>query len=119
MTDDLQDLELEREFKCAQCDTVFDTRGKRIHHVDNVHRRCVDVKFHDGTIKTIIRTGDSDFVCACKRVYQHGNSLARHAKLCKFLKEEHKKEQAKGTPTTTTTSLLPQFTTSTDITFRK
>ena len=104
MTDDFQDLKLEHEFKCAQCDVVFDTRGKRIHHVDNVHRRCVDVKFPDGTIKTIIRNGDGKFVCACERVYEHGNSLARHGKLCKLLREEHKKEQTRGT----TASLLLQ-----------
>jgi len=97
MTIGLQDLEIAHEFNCAQCDAVFDTRGKQIHHVDNVHRRCVEVKFPDGTIKTIIRNADGQFACTCARVYQHGNSLLRHAKLCKLLKEEHKKEQVKGT----------------------
>jgi len=115
MTDDSQSWELEHEFKCAQCDEVFDTRGKRIHHVDNVHRQCVDIKFPDGTMKTIIRNGNGEFACACERVYQHGNSLARHAKLCKFLKEEHKKEQVKGT---ITSLFLPQLIMPVDIIFR-
>ena len=97
MNGDSQSMELEREFKCAQCDAIFDTRGKQIHHVDNVHRRCVDIKFPDGTIKTIIRNGDGQFSCTCERVYRHGNSLARHAKQCRLLRDEHKKElEAKG-----------------------
>jgi len=89
-----------KEFKCLQCNAVFDTQGKRSCHVDRTHRQYVDITFPDGTVKTIVRNHSGQIVCACGRTFALGKSLVRHAKTgCKFLAEQHLKERAEiGSP---------------------
>src|SRR5271154_7188376 len=75
---------------------MFDTRGKKIHHVDRMHRHSLEIKLQDDSIKSFFKDHEGRWNCVCKRSYLDSSALRRYIKSpCKaFLPESS--EQAEG-----------------------
>ena len=55
-----------REFKCIHCEMIFDTRGKKIHHVDRMHRQSLKIKLQDDSMKSFFKDHEGRWNC-CKQ----------------------------------------------------
>ena len=77
------------EFKCIHCELMFDTRGKRIHHVDRMHRLSLEIKLQDDSVKSFFKDHHGRWNCVCNRSYLDSSTFRRHVKSpCKsFLTE--------------------------------
>src|SRR5579871_1868167 len=78
-----------KSFVCSHCAVAFESHGKRDCHIENIHRRLVEVKFIDGTTKTIIRDHHGKFNCMCMLSYGNAKNLLRHIKNGCVEQEKH------------------------------
>ncbi|KAH9809603.1 hypothetical protein DFH28DRAFT_1132967 [Melampsora americana] len=72
-------------FPCSGCDSTFDTRGKRDHHVAATHRETINVTNGQGDVMEVSRK-DGVFRCPmgdCTYQHKRPKSLGAHLAVCK------------------------------------
>src|SRR5271154_6270396 len=59
---------------------MFDTRGKKIHHVDRMHRHSLEIKLQDDNVKSFFKDNHGRWNCVCNCSYLDSSTLIRHVK---------------------------------------
>ena len=48
----MEDSGAKKEFVCTECDTKFDSRGKKNIHIDRIHKQSKTIQYSDGIVRT-------------------------------------------------------------------